>query len=84
MDKYQIMRKIDMEKSLNDVGNKYSSHVEIVSHLVNTCSRQVDLDLRNNLGFTPLMKAALQGRTKIAKILLFADGKLISVEVESD
>ncbi|KAK0091856.1 hypothetical protein PV326_002616 [Microctonus aethiopoides] len=32
----------------------------------------IELDARNVLGFTPLMKAALQGRTKCAKILLFA------------
>ena len=50
----------------------FPGHVEVVSHLVNTCGRQVDLDAKNNLGFTPLMKAAIQGRTKIAKTLLFA------------
>lgn len=49
-----------------------AGHTEVVSHLVNKCNRSVDLDARNALGFTPLMKAALQGRTKIAKILLFA------------
>ncbi|XP_014206637.1 tankyrase-1-like isoform X2 [Copidosoma floridanum] len=32
----------------------------------------IEVDARNSLGFTPLMKAALQGRTKCAKILLFA------------
>ncbi|KAG8233917.1 hypothetical protein J437_LFUL005122 [Ladona fulva] len=32
----------------------------------------VDVDARNALGFTPLMKAALQGRTKCAKLLLIA------------
>lgn len=32
----------------------------------------IEVDTRNKLGFTPLMKAALQGRTKCAKILLFA------------
>ncbi|KAK3865480.1 hypothetical protein Pcinc_028911, partial [Petrolisthes cinctipes] len=47
-------------------------HTDVVSHLVNKCNRSVDLDARNTHGFTPLMKAALQGRTKIAKILLFA------------
>lgn len=51
-----------------------AGHTEVVSHLVNKCNRSVDLDARNALGFTPLMKAALQGRTKIAKILLFAGG----------
>ena len=45
-----------------------------MSHLVNKCNRSVELDARNAHGFTPLMKAALQGRTKCAKILLFAGG----------
>ncbi|CAL4112842.1 unnamed protein product [Meganyctiphanes norvegica] len=49
-----------------------AGNVEVVSHLVNKCHRDVDLDARNNLGFTPLMKSALQGRTKCAKMLLFA------------
>ena len=38
---------------------------------------EIEVDARNASGFTPLMKAALQGRTKCAKILLFA-GKLVS------
>lgn len=33
---------------------------------------EIEVDARNASGFTPLMKAALQGRTKCAKILLFA------------
>lgn len=37
-----------------------------------TRSRSIAIDARNNLGFTPLMKAALQGRTRCAKLLLFA------------
>lgn len=41
------------------------------------------MDARNASGFTPLMKAALQGRTKCAKILLFA-GKLISNDKKED
>lgn len=40
------------------------------------------MDARNASGFTPLMKAALQGRTKCAKILLFA-GKLVSFLLSS-
>ena len=40
-----------------------------------TKNRGLSIDAKNNLGFTPLMKAALQGRTKCAKLLLFA-GKL--------
>lgn len=35
-------------------------------------SKGINIDAKNNLGFTPLMKAALQGRTKSAKLLLFA------------
>ncbi|KAF2347393.1 Ankyrin repeat-containing domain, partial [Trinorchestia longiramus] len=49
-----------------------AGHPDVVSHLVNKCGGQVELDPRNSVGFTPLMKAALQGRTKIAKTLLFA------------
>lgn len=37
-----------------------------------TKSKGINIDAKNNLGFTPLMKAALQGRTKSAKLLLFA------------
>lgn len=37
-----------------------------------TRSRSVAIDARNHMGFTPLMKAALQGRTRCAKLLLFA------------
>jgi len=32
----------------------------------------LEIDCRNYMGFTALMKAALQGRTKCAKLLLFA------------
>lgn len=45
--------------------------------------RGIEIDARNNLGFTPLMKAALQGRNKCAKLLLFAGkcttGKIIII-----
>lgn len=41
-----------------------------------TKCKGINIDAKNNLGFTPLMKAALQGRTKTAKLLLFA-GKYI-------
>ncbi|VVC32591.1 Ankyrin repeat-containing domain,Ankyrin repeat [Cinara cedri] len=44
---------------------------EIVCLLLNNCL-QLEIDARNCLGFTPLMKAALQGRTKCAKFLLYA------------
>ncbi|XP_025417093.1 uncharacterized protein LOC112688213 isoform X3 [Sipha flava] len=48
-----------------------AGHSEIVCLLLNNCL-QLDIDARNCLGFTPLMKAALQGRTKCAKFLLYA------------
>lgn len=41
-------------------------------NLLITKSRSLIVDAKNNLGFTPLMKAALQGRTRCAKLLLFA------------
>ncbi|CAO1402334.1 unnamed protein product [Diamesa serratosioi] len=44
---------------------------EIINILL-TKSCAMTIDAKNNLGFTPLMKAALQGRTKCAKLLLFA------------
>ena len=34
--------------------------------------RHVHIDQCNKLGFTALMKAAIQGRTRCAKLLLFA------------
>lgn len=40
-----------------------------------TRCRGIEIDAKNNLGFTALMKAALQGRNKCAKLLLFA-GKI--------
>ncbi|KAJ9599920.1 hypothetical protein L9F63_009748 [Diploptera punctata] len=48
-----------------------AGHVEIINYLLSQCTG-VEVDARNDLGFTPLMKAALQGRTKCAKLLLFA------------
>jgi ankyrin repeat protein len=48
-----------------------SGQTEIVNMLLTNC-KDINMDARNNLGFTPLMKAALQGRTKSAKLLLFA------------
>jgi ankyrin repeat protein len=47
-----------------------AGHVEILNFMPNKCTAEVDA--RNAMGFTPLMKAALQGRTKCAKLLLFA------------
>lgn len=48
-----------------------SGQTEIVNLLLTRC-KNIHIDARNNLGFTPLMKAALQGRTRSAKLLLFA------------
>lgn len=48
-----------------------AGHVEVVSFLLNKV-RTISVDPVNHLGFTPLMKAALQGRTKCSKLLLFS------------
>ncbi|KAL0279913.1 UNVERIFIED_CONTAM: hypothetical protein PYX00_001368 [Menopon gallinae] len=48
-----------------------AGQVDVISYMVSTC-HGLDIDARNALGFTPLMKAALQGRTKCAKLLLCA------------
>ncbi|XP_060072177.1 ankyrin repeat domain-containing protein 33B-like [Ylistrum balloti] len=44
---------------------------EIVKFLLNDF-RKIHVDQRNKLGFTALMKAAIQGRTSCAKLLLYA------------
>lgn len=49
----------------------FVGHVEVLNFMLSKCTG-VEVDARNALGFTPLMKAALQGRTKCAKLLLFA------------
>ena len=51
-----------------------SGHVEVMNFMLSKCT--VEVDARNALGFTPLMKAALQGRTKCAKILLLAGKRM--------
>lgn len=48
-----------------------TGQTECLNILLQRCP-DIEVDARNTLGFTPLMKAALQGRTKCAKILLFA------------
>uniref|UniRef100_V9IIJ0 Ankyrin repeat domain-containing protein 33B n=1 Tax=Apis cerana TaxID=7461 RepID=V9IIJ0_APICE len=48
-----------------------SGQTECLNILLQRCP-EIEVDARNASGFTPLMKAALQGRTKCAKILLFA------------
>ena len=55
-----------------------SSHADVVSFLLHNF-RKLRIDYTNSLGFTALMKAAIQGRTKCAKLLLFA-GKLLSLK----
>nr|CAD7576520.1 unnamed protein product [Timema californicum] len=67
---------VDVNKADNE-GNTplhfaaQAGHVETVNFLLSR-STGIEVDARNHLGFTPLMKAALQGRTKCAKLLLFA------------
>ena len=45
--------------------------MDVVSFLLNKV-RTIVVDPVNNLGFSPLMKAALQGRIKCSKLLLFS------------
>lgn len=52
-----------------------AGHVDVVSFLLNKV-RTIQVDPINQQGFTPLMKAALQGRIKCSKLLLFS-GKYI-------
>lgn len=48
-----------------------AGQTDALNMLLTRC-RNLQLDAKNCLGFTPLMKAALQGRTRCAKLLLFA------------
>lgn len=48
-----------------------AGHVDVVSFLLNRV-RTINVDPVNKQGFTPLMKAALQGRIKCSKLLLFS------------
>lgn len=47
-------------------------HYEGVDFLVRRFNGVIDVNVRNASGLTPLMKAALQGRTKCARRLLSA------------
>lgn len=44
----------------------------VVNFLVNNFKKKIDLDMRNDFGFTALMKGAILGRTKCVQILLTA------------
>ena len=44
--------------------------------------RRVRIDQCNHLGFTALMKAAIQGRTRCAKLLLFAGMSVNEVSLD--
>ena len=57
-----------------------AGHVDVVSFLLNRV-RTINVDPVNKQGFTPLMKAALQGRIKCSKLLLFS-GKSLRVYLE--
>ncbi|XP_065162130.1 cortactin-binding protein 2-like isoform X2 [Atheta coriaria] len=48
-----------------------AGQTECLNCMLTRC-KTIEVDARNNTGFTPLMKAALQGRYKCAKMLLFA------------
>lgn len=51
--------------------NLFSGYREIVRILLHEF-RKIRVDHKNKAGFTALMKAALQGRTSCAKLLLYA------------
>ena len=48
-----------------------SGHTEIVKTLINDF-RKIRIDQKNRAGMTALIKAAIQGRTKCARTLLYA------------
>ena len=64
-----------MHVRLNDDGGGgdglIAGHDDVVSFLLHHF-RRVRIDQYNKLGFTALMKSAIQGRTRCAKLLLFA------------
>ena len=53
-----------------------AGHVEVVTFLLNKV-RTIQVDPINILGFTPLMKAAIQGRVKCSKLLLISGNSMI-------
>ena len=59
--------------------NLYLGHADVLNYLLQNF-RRVRIDQCNHLGFTALMKAAIQGRTRCAKLLLFA-GKYLIIEL---
>ncbi|KAJ6640541.1 Ankyrin repeat domain-containing protein 33B [Pseudolycoriella hygida] len=71
------LRGIDVNKADNE-GNTplhfaaEAGQAEIITMLI-TRSRSLIIDAKNNFGLTPLMKAAIQGRTECAKGLILAN-----------
>ena len=53
-----------------------AGHVEVVTFLLNKV-RTIQVDPTNILGFTPLMKAAIQGRVKCSKLLLISGNYMV-------
>ena len=60
-----------------------AGHDDVVSFLLHHF-RRVRIDQSNKLGFTALMKSAIQGRTRCAKLLLFAGMTCRTVSVFGD
>ena len=52
--------------------NIYTGHAETLELLLSRFAGELDVNCRNRTGLTPLMKAALQGRTRCAKSLIVA------------
>lgn len=75
---------IDVNKADNE-GNTplhfaaQAGQADAVNMMITRC-RNLQIDTKNYLGFTPLMKAALQGRTRCAKLLLFAGASAIETD----
>uniref|UniRef100_T1JJ75 Uncharacterized protein n=1 Tax=Strigamia maritima TaxID=126957 RepID=T1JJ75_STRMM len=51
------------------------SHLDVITRLTTVFKGIMIIDVRNEQGITPLMKAALQGRTKCVRALLNAGRK---------
>jgi len=69
------MRDIPYATGARLLFSRVAGHDDAVNFLLRHF-RHVHIDQCNKLGFTALMKAAIQGRTRCAKLLLFAGNYL--------
>jgi hypothetical protein len=61
----------------------FSGHTDVVRVLLQDF-KGIRIDQPNRLGFTALMKAAIQGRTDCARLLLYAGWKLTMLNICQD